>query len=234
MLKALSHSLQVEFTYIKSGKQVRFMANDGIKTLSHSLSASLARFLSITQTALLVPGCSCVAAGWMENILLHQSRPILLSSTLNSDCLRPHWMSPSAKMQRWQIFLLTLPQLHLCQNLSPPMTSSLSNDVTPPRQSLNWHHVDSILIRRALGVCGVQTKPPSPPSYANRSNEKIEGEEGRRRRFSSVWLMLPGISIFQVFVSAHKKTRAQRALACPHDSAKRHFLPLVLWIDPQL
>lgn len=210
------------------------MANDGIKTLSHFLSASLARFLSITQTALLVSGCSCVAAGWMENILLHQSRPILLSSTLNSDCLRPHWMSPSVKMQRWQIFLLTLPQLHLCQNLSPPMTSSLSNDVTPPRQSLNWHHVDSILIRRALGVCGVQTKPPSPPSYANRSNEKIEGEEGRRRRFSSVWLMLPGISIFQVFVSAHKKTRAQRALACPHHSAKRHFLPLVLWIDPQL
>ncbi len=41
MLKALSHSLQVEFTYIKSGKQVRFMVDSNIKTLSLSLSLSL-------------------------------------------------------------------------------------------------------------------------------------------------------------------------------------------------
>lgn len=32
VLKALSRRLQVEFTYIKSGKQVRFMADSDIKT----------------------------------------------------------------------------------------------------------------------------------------------------------------------------------------------------------
>lgn len=40
MLKALSHSLQVEFTYIKSGKQVRFMADSDIKASPLALSLS--------------------------------------------------------------------------------------------------------------------------------------------------------------------------------------------------
>lgn len=44
VLKALSRSLQVEFTYIKSGKQVRFMADSNIKNPIRSLSLSLPLF----------------------------------------------------------------------------------------------------------------------------------------------------------------------------------------------
>lgn len=53
VLKALSHSLQVEFTYIKSGKQARFMADSGIKKKENPsalfLFASLS-FLSLYHT----------------------------------------------------------------------------------------------------------------------------------------------------------------------------------------
>lgn len=67
VLKARSHSLQVEFTYIKSGKQERFLLDSNIKSFPLSLCLTLYLALSFSlcdtdSSARPVPACSCVAA----------------------------------------------------------------------------------------------------------------------------------------------------------------------------
>lgn len=97
-------------------------------------------------------------------------------------------------------------ELRLRQTVPIPITWSLTDDVPPPCQSLGWHCVDSILIYRGRGVCCVQTKPPSPLCYANKSNIKIEREEEEGRcRFSSMsgWC----IQEFLSFKSLFQRTR---------------------------
>lgn len=61
VLKGSSHILQVEFTYIKSGKQVRLKAESGMKTHSHSLYFPLYRRDSSSCSWLLMCGSR---AGW--------------------------------------------------------------------------------------------------------------------------------------------------------------------------
>lgn len=120
VLKALSHSLQVEFTYIKTAKQVRFMAEPGIKTCLLSLSATFSPFLPITRAALLRSGCPCVAAELDGKHIAPSIMPIFFAGAQPGACLKPR--PHSAR----QIFLRTDKKL---RQTSPSLISlSLSNN----------------------------------------------------------------------------------------------------------
>lgn len=147
-------------------------------------------------------------------------------------CLRPrpHSVSPCVKIQRWQIFLRT--DSELCQTVPIQIIWSLSNDVPPPCQSLDWHGVDSILIYRARSVWCLQTKPPSPLCYANRSNEKIEGEEGGGRRFSSMssWCIQEFLSFKSLFQHTKRLKRREHCHACTSRARQKYVLFPFAWL----